>query len=257
MPTAELQAWLCGDGEEQVAAAAIQQHCGLAPIIRLSGAGFTGAQRNVPADRRLTKDGGDTPPTVICVAREPCAPEWVPGFAGVILVLVGLKYRGNVGSIVRAAVQANLVEEIHIVELERAPEPEPESEVGQQRRRGQRQTSGGDGCPVHFDGAVCDKDIVYYSLCNAPLMRIRRFSSVEEFLRQRVPERKLVGVDGGTTYVGTPHNIYSASAKTALRRCGYVAVGAEDLGLPGDFIQACDDLVMIPMLSASINVACA
>ena len=265
-PTPELLAWLrAAGGTGDSGRPTWQQHCGLATIIHLSGAGFAGALRNVPVERRLEAPASEvsTPKTVICVAREPCAPEWLPGLDGVILVLVGLKYRGNVGSIVRAAVQANLFEEIHIVEIEREMEPEPEPEPKkasgkqqrQQRQRGHREPSDCD--PVHLSGAVADKDIVYYSLCNAPLMPIRRFDSVEDFLRQRETGRRLVGVDGGTTYEGDPHNIYSATASAALRKCGYVAVGAEDFGLPDMFIRECDDLVMIPMLSASINVACA
>jgi len=42
--------------------------------------------------------------------------------AAPILLLVGLKYRGNVGSIIRAAVQADLFEAVYIIEKERRKE---------------------------------------------------------------------------------------------------------------------------------------
>ena len=48
--------------------------------------------------------------------------------SGPILVLVGLKYRGNVGTIFRTAVQANCFESIYIIE----PEDDPEDDEGSQ-----------------------------------------------------------------------------------------------------------------------------
>ena len=37
----------------------------------------------------------------------------------------------------------------------------------------------------------------------------------------------------------------------------YIAMGAEDQGLPAAFLDRCQHLVMIPCLSASVNVASA
>ena len=133
---------------------------------------------------------------------------------------------------------------------------------------------------------VSDEDVRYYSLLNSPLIQIKRFATVRDFLRHKVEkeratgeQRSLVGVDGGTKVLlslllhpplplpltlpsqvfGAPNPIYGAAATHALRPdlCGYVALGAEDEGLPSALLEACDSLVMIPCLSASINVSCA
>jgi len=50
--------------------------------------------------------------------------------AAPILLLVGLKYRGNVGSIIRAAVQADLFEAVYIIE-ERPEEKKPTRAEGE------------------------------------------------------------------------------------------------------------------------------
>jgi tRNA G18 (ribose-2'-O)-methylase SpoU len=70
--------------------------------------------------------------------------------------------------------------------------------------------------------------------------------------------RPLVGVDGGTTVVGAPLSLYSKEAMSVLGGSElYLAMGAEDNGLPDAFIARCTSLVSIPCLSASINVSCA
>ena len=235
---------------------------------------------------------------------------------------------------VRAAVQANIFEAIHIVD-ERAPDTKDggaaaaegegaaDNRVDNGDREGRRGGGGASGTkgakdaklvyvpPSKASKGVTDKDIGYYSLCNAPLITIKRFDTVASFFENvRADEaaalhrlgrthgqpcagsgtpplgaaggvagsgcsstvdgaargaggnavgvrRKIVGVDGGTTWFGAPLNLYAPDAMAALGRCGYVAMGAEDQGLPKDFLERCNDLVMIPCLSASINVGCA
>ena len=101
----------------------------------------------------------------------------------------------------------------------------------------------------------------YYSMHNAPLIEICRFSCCEEFLEFASTggreNRKMIGVDGGTTFFGEPDSLYSDEALAALGTCGYLAMGSEDTGLPDEFLRRCASLIMIPCLSASINVASA
>jgi hypothetical protein len=136
--------------------------------------GWTGLLRNVPppsgggASRNVDDDDyGDPASHVVAVARRgsrrsggklssssssssspPPLPPPPP--APPILVLVGLKYRGNVGSIVRAAVQADCFGEIHIVE-ERQP---PTGEVHGDGRRGGGTGNNGDGNGDGGSGSV-------------------------------------------------------------------------------------------------------
>ena len=321
--------------------------------------GWAGLLRNVPSSG-YSDSCADPASHVVAVAKD------VQRGVEPILVLVGLKYRGNVGSIVRAAVQADCFAEIHIIE-------ERQEETGTLEGPGRR--GGGSGrrrhnqndnskhskatspssAPAELEqhaklkehATWTDADVAYFSLWNSPLVRILRFATVADFFRHidggspfqnssssrlggsdAMPDRSLsspprrsaqerapramdgiriVGVDGGTQVSGRPLNLYSREAMEALRYRGrqdsgdggdggdggaaggdddsslrgsrtsahsglevpdsprrnpirvrmYVALGAEDQGLPAHFLRECDQLIMIPCLSASVNVASA
>lgn len=84
-------------------------------VVCLPPSGWKGVLRNVPesSDGQEGKSG-----EVVAVALLPnfARLRAAGSPAGPILVLVGLKYRGNVGTIVRSAVQANFFEAIYIIE---------------------------------------------------------------------------------------------------------------------------------------------
>lgn len=321
--------------------AAIERQAGYTvELLVVSPSVWIGLLRNVPVERKLHADEqipGATLVTVslvpsVAAARAAGAPRLGP-----ILVLVGLKYRGNVGTIVRAAVQANIFEAIHIVdERTTTTTASAAAAAAATAAAAAAATAGGGGSvgkstkgaksakgraakPQYVPASkaakgVTDKDIAYYSLCNAPLIEIKRFNTVAAFFENaaadeeaalrrgqqqeqeeqhqselRLPpvadaaaagsdgtpmtahggscrdrkdpvnvvRREIIGVDGGTTWFGKPLNLYTPEAMSALGRAGYVAMGAEDEGLPDQFLKQCSNLVMIPCMSASINVGCA
>ena len=164
---------------------------------------------------------------------------------GPVLVLVNLKYRGNVGTIVRAAVQANCFKAIYFVGL------------GGNANSGKTKTgTGTDSNELYHweknkNKGVKDADISYYSLHNAPLIDKRRFETVHEFLLFAGNRRRpIVGIDGGTTLCGESWSLYSKEAAAALN-CNsdiYLAMGAEDTGLPDEFLMQCSSLLhSVPM----------
>ena len=54
------------------------------------------------------------------------------------------------------------------------------------------------------------------------------------------------------------HDVYSPRAAELLARDDvFVVMGAEDLGTPQAILDRTESLIMIPCLSASINVSCA
>ena len=308
-------------------------------VVCLSPGGWKGVLRNVPNSSDGEQEGGQDCATVVAVGL-------VPNFArlraagksaGPILVLVGLKYRGNVGTIVRSAVQANFFEAIYIIEDDYRNGDSVHSDTGsvaqriidgsghasndeagidlmaatdqlghlaatrewaklvgqgwaraadlkigygvcdQRRALGEGEsacrrtthtardmdtdsTSDSDrsrGRPVdmRIEIPVSDEDISYYSMLNAPLIEIRRFRHSAHFFAAIATvdphcvaasnsnnggcvRGGVVGIDGGTIVSGSPDSLYSAAAASTLRRCGYVAVGAEDRGnhLPYTYI---------------------
>ena len=213
--------------------------------------------------------------------------------AGPILVLVGLKYRGNIGTIFRTAVQSNSFEAIYIIEPEPEPEPQPGSAPS---GTGGEATShaGGDaprqtppvaspsagravadadidarrvrlrlrlnlaeeasmatahelkraaervrtasararavaGPPPPAGGAsvdVSDKEIAYYSMLNAPLIRTRRFANVAAFIAHASAHgcgRTMVA----TALADNAVNLYSQTALDLLRQPRvYILMGA-------------------------------
>ena len=230
-------------------------------IIELAMSGFRGCLRNVPRSTYNCKiletvdlnekdniENNDSLKKlankyVIVVGK---SFEWT---SAPILVLVGLKYRGNVGTIARTAVQSNCFEAIYIID----------SEVEQDEKKGENKS--GSPAPVvkkawepSKNSKISDKDIYYYSMMNAPLIPIRRFPSVDDFFRFNEN-----GAKQQRTYVATAlrensYNIYSDEAMSFLKSPNvYIFMGTEAKGLPESIINVSKN-VMIPSLSSSINV---
>jgi tRNA(Leu) C34 or U34 (ribose-2'-O)-methylase TrmL len=191
---------------------------------------------------------------VVAVAHRLDAHQWGDGTrTGPVLVLVGLKYRGNVGAIVRAAVQADLFAEVHIVDsLSPATATGSDSgpTSGRRSNTGDALARAPAGAPAkpatdrrhHDRGRVSDEDILYYSLGNAPLLRIRRFGDCATYLAATALERlgrTMVAVDGGTTWFGDPHSLHSVEGVAAVQQCGYLLMGAEDRGVPDHVLRHC------------------
>ncbi len=139
-----------------------------------------------------------------------------------ILVLTELKYKGNIGSIVRSAVQSNIFESIIII--------------------------------THKDYNISKPDIRYYSVMNSPLIPIIKVDSVQSFLDQIDKSRKLVCVNMHEKSM----NIYDSKVKNILKNDNsYIIMGAEDNGISEVIQEVCDTHIEIPQLSSSINVSSA
>jgi tRNA G18 (ribose-2'-O)-methylase SpoU len=151
-----------------------------------------------------------------------------------ILVLAGLRYRGNVGTIVRTAVQANRFEEIIIVDPAEGGEKVPGEKLVNNR--------------------VTKTDVDYYSMQNAPLIKITRMKSVDEFLERAEGDgRGMVA----TALTASSLDVYGREAAEFLKRDDmYLLLGCETSGLEERVMERCV-CVEIPSLSASINVGCA
>jgi tRNA(Leu) C34 or U34 (ribose-2'-O)-methylase TrmL len=144
------------------------------------------------------------------------------------------RYRGNVGTIVRSAVQANRFEKIVIVDPAEGGEVVPGEKL--------------------VKGRIAPIDIDYYSLQNAPLIEIVRAGSAQEWLAGADPDRKIVAAALKEDAVSA----YSKEGREAWTSDCYVLVGAETEGLPDAITEHPNVCNMeIPSLSASINVGCA
>ena len=205
----------------------------------LPPSGWRGVLRNVPSrdGSAATEDEYDGVSHCVVVSLRSAAQA-----RGRILVLAGLKYRGNIGTVVRSAVQSNAFRAIWII-----------------RSEGDG-ASGAGGSKADRRGAT-DDELNYYSMQNAPLVPIRRFASAAEFLvaadadaTAREARRRMVAVELGDRAV---HLFSRAAAEVLRERDLYVVLGAEDVGTPAAILERCDALLEIPSLSASINVSCA
>ena len=146
-----------------------------------------------------------------------------------ILVLVSLRYKGNIGCIVRSAVQANFFEAIYIID--------PEHQEGGRNAR------------------IGDAQISYYSMMNAPLIPIRRFASTSEFLGAVEREGGDSRIRIATALSDKAMNIYTSEASAFLgQNSSYIFMGEENCGLPAELLR-CSVHLRIPSLSASINVS--
>jgi tRNA G18 (ribose-2'-O)-methylase SpoU len=233
-------------------------------VVKLSAAGWKGVLRNVPhcqqqleqleecekCEGRLagrpelaeSDDDGPAMAVAVHVRAERAA------FART-LVLDRVKYKGNVGAIVRAAVQANLFSDIHY--------------VGDPTRAAELATTdskyhNGAGTVPAGEAMVSEKDVDYYSLMNAPLVKIHRHADPEAFLpvaaELHARQHTLVAVELTADSV----DLFSPEADRALAQPGLCLVmGAEDKGTHPELLALCHHKIEIPSLSASINVVCA
>jgi len=161
---------------------------------------------------------------------------------GPILVLAGLKFRGNIGTIVRAAVQANAFEKIVLID-------ERETRVMETPCASKKWEGG-------KTGSATMEDIYYYSMFNGPLIPILRFDTVDDFLATVDPTRPFVAIELGDKSI----NLYSKQALDVLKTVGddmYLVIGAEDCGVPSLLVSKTKYMFEIPSMSASINVSCA
>ena len=229
------------------------QHRNTVEICGTSPSGWKGVLRNVPSQdgNKVRKENAEIAAShqIVTVSYTSSDGSTSMEVCGPILVLFNLKYRGNVGTIVRAAVQANCFKAIYFVGS--GIREEAHSSAGESYHWEKNKIKG-----------VKDADISYYSLHNAPLIDKRRFATDDDFLKfldMTYPDWPLIGVDGGTTVYGTPLSLYSREAMELLdfRRNFFLVMGAEDHGLPERLLSRCSSLISIPCLSASINVSCA
>jgi len=150
-----------------------------------------------------------------------------------ILVLAGLRYRGNVGTIIRSAVQSNRFSAIIIIDPDPATPKVPGEKLSHNR--------------------IAPVDVDYYSMQNAPLIEIKRESSIAAFMSSRDTSRSLIAT------ALNDRSIDCYDAGQFLRNPNiYLLLGCETSGLP-PFVtdeESCTSLE-IPSLSASINVGCA
>lgn len=139
-----------------------------------------------------------------------------------ILVLSELKYKGNIGSIIRSAVQSNIFESIIIIS--------------------------------NSNYSISENDIRYYSVMNSPLISIIRVDSVKEFINMIDTSRKLVCVNMNEKSL----NVYDKEVNNVLKSDNlYIIMGAEDNGISEIIQNKCNTHIEIPQLSSSINVSSA
>ena len=209
-------------------------------MVALGASGWKGVLRNVPRGgfpqqlRGANLSDPEYASTHVVVVRANFD-RTSDGVHGPILVLCGLKYRGNVGTIVRSAVQTNSFERILIIDHVEVAEDAPAA-----------------------SSRIADKDIAYYSMLNAPLAHIEHFTCVQDFFqvfqRQHDPSKR--------TWVATALtkdsiDIYSSKGIGLLRDPSLLLfLGTEAYGLPQDILQRCH-AIQIPTFSASLNVSCA
>ena len=159
-----------------------------------------------------------------------------PGPVGPVLVLQGLRYRGNVGTIFRTAVQSNVFRSIVII----APVHDPTAKNNDR---------------------IPDSDLYYYSLMNAPLIDISRMASVSEFLEYARSDSEAHRPFIATSLAPGFLDMFSSEASSALLAAGmdaFVFLGSEGGGLSNEVTG--DDrctYLRIPSMSSSINVGAA
>lgn len=232
-------------------------------VVTLPPGSWRGVLRNVPSSdgRAATVEeyDGSAHAVVVSIADAAAvvdahAPRDAPAAGrGRVLVLAGLKYRGNIGTVVRSAVQSNCFGEIWVIESEVDPAAAAvaAAATGANPELEPRQHGGGPGARR---GAT-EVEVNYYSMQNAPLMPITRFASAAAFLAAAASsQRRMVAVELGERAV----SVFSRAAMRELRQQDlFVVIGAEDVGTPAPILARCDCLLEIPSLSASINVSCA
>ncbi len=161
-----------------------------------------------------------------------------------ILVLVGLKFRGNIGTIIRTAVQANYFEAVYIIDAE--------SNNNNNNNANDKKKS----WEPKDNTKISMKDIYYYSMLNAPLIPIKRFATINEFFSYNEihSSSSHLRVNISAALTENSYNLYSKEASSFLKSPNvYLFMGTEADGLP-DRIVTISKNVQIPSLSSSINV---
>jgi tRNA G18 (ribose-2'-O)-methylase SpoU len=254
----------------------VQAMTGEVEVCSVSPSTWKGVLRNVPLGEGVDASDDAAYPAELAASQEVVivARASQARACGPVLVLVNLKYRGNVGTIVRAAVQANCFKAIYFVGLGNNSSSSNSNNSNNNNNNNEHNNTENKQAGVKATAAehyhweknknkgVKDVDISYYSLHNAPLIDKRRFETVHDFLdfaEKTTPAQPMIGIDGGTTFFGAPLSLYSKEAAAMLNGGSdfYLAMGAEDNGLPDAFLTRCSSLISIPCLSASINVSCA
>ena len=138
-----------------------------------------------------------------------------------ILVLTNLKYKGNVGCIIRNVVQSNLYESIII---------------------------------INDSGNKFSKnDLFYYSASNSPLIPII-YMTTNQFVKTLDSHRKIISIHM------TPNalNIYQQKSIDTLQDDNtYLIMGAEDKGIPEEIQSISNTHCQIPSFSSCLNVSSA
>jgi len=141
-----------------------------------------------------------------------------------IAVLDRLKYSGNIGTIIRTAVQLGVFEAVYIISSK------PNEDI------------------------MSMKDLVHFSVRSALLIEVKQFPNVAAFLKARDTTRKFVNVD----LTPGAHGIHGPTARAMLSDpMTYVVVGNEGLGISKELLELSDMDVFIPVRFKSINVASA
>jgi tRNA G18 (ribose-2'-O)-methylase SpoU len=249
--------------------------------LRLSTSAFEAVLRNVPASSaHCTCNAESETPCQGDIVTVAYAAE-ADVHSAPSLVLCDLKYRGNIGTILRAAVQANFFKAVHIIGSYRQEPTESDDHVWAKNK---------------WKG-VTDDEMRYYSLGNAALVDVHRYTSVAEFEQAQLctgsnsladvradvsaaascemsdvsDSSKIHLYDAPPIVIGVDViegreslSLYTREALLYLRndqatprRPLMLVMGGEDTGIPPAMLQLCDKLVHIPCLSASINVTCA
>jgi hypothetical protein len=227
-------------------------------IIPLALSGFRGCLRNVPIsseNRKIFKnvnlnekndvDNNDNllrlARTHVIIVGKKYNWEYAP-----ILVLVGLKFRGNVGTIVRTAVQSNYFEAIYIIDAENNVESNNDNANKNEEKKKKWEPKD--------DAKILNKDIYYYSMLNAPLIPIKRFGTVYEFFSCNEIHSKIRRINISAALTNDSYNLYSDEASSFLKLSNiYLFLGTEAQGLPDTIVKMSKN-VQIPSLSSSINV---
>mmetsp|Transcript_5834 Transcript_5834/g.6664 ORF Transcript_5834/g.6664 Transcript_5834/m.6664 type:complete len:247 (-) Transcript_5834:24-764(-) len=202
-----------GGQVDSVTAAINSSRYPLVPVVvcSLPASGWKGVLRNVPKHNRL-EGSLESKSLGIGVFRN----ENVKARR---LVLLGLKYPGNTGTIIRCAVQSNLFSSVIFVGMKPS-----------------------------------NDDVNWYSLQNAPLINIDRFENVQDFLEAVPKESTMTAVELSPRSL----DLYSIEARSVLKKKdSFLVLGAEDTGTPVEILERCQELIEIPSMSASINVSCA
>ena len=183
--------------------------------------------RNVPSCPMFTNT--DQVPRFVAVARR--RPPW----RGPIAVLVGLKYGGNIGSIIRTVVQANIFQAVHIVE-----ERGTRTETSPLFNKTWGVSDAGKITGDVKEKFLSDKDISYYSMWNAPLIEIRRFKTVDQFLKAADEDNdNYCDAPRATICLDLGYGSFSLYSKDAIElfqspggKVMYLVIGAGDTGSP-------------------------